>query len=678
MEKASRGLILPMLVCFLIALPCAAPAEEGDRPGVVQGIGVHFEVTDSEYLNVTVDSSAVIELELESIPEMVAMHLASAAGDASAEIALGGLAPDTTYYKYEDDYHNLATLTTDAGGACAYTQDLTSPHAVFIQPSASTYFIRDDATGGDAKLIGIWDPVTKTCTMTKDVTQTIQIDSDGITLDGNGHSTTGRKSGAGVYIRYHSNITVKNLTIKTYYYGVYVGSAPGCTLEGCTIQSNVFGLSLRSGSEFAVIRGNTATGNASDGFNFTSTSYALVEDNTATYNSYDGVRLYQMTDTEVTGNTLSGNRSAALYVVNSSAISVTQNALSGGKSAVYMRTSGDLTVSHNTISASSIGIYCDECTDSAVFNNSVTGNTRQAYANNSPTTVFHLSLPQGGNYWSDWTSPDADGDDIVDLPYVFDTAQDDLPWVAPDLWPPLGGNTQPGSNVTVEPAEGVSLTFAEITGAGETTVTTSSSPPHGPPTGFRFLDTYFDISTTAGYVAPITIQIEYDPAAIPGNRANHLRIFHSDGSGWSDVTVEVDTENHIITAVVSGLSWFGIGWPEYTFAFLPPVEGRDKPFKRGSTIPLKFSLSELDGSAVPEAVATLTVYYLESGAPTGEAEVVSTAAGDLGNQFRYDAGDDLYIFNLSTKDPSYVGYFTYLAQVALDDGSTHSVEFALK
>jgi hypothetical protein len=224
----------------------------------------------------------------------------------------------------------------------------------------------------------------------------------------------------------------------------------------------------------------------------------------------------------------------------------------------------------------------------------------------------------------------------------------------------------------------VTITFAEVTSPGETTLTLSGDPPHGPPVGFRLHDMYYEITTTAGYVGPITICISYDPDYIPGNREEHLKLFHAGGTGWDDATVSVDTTNHVICGEISSLSWFAIGWPTYDWlGFLPPLESRQKPFKRGSTIPIKFRIGE-NGQPLPDATGTLTVYYLADGAPQGEPEVVSTAAGDWGDQFRYSLDEDLYIFNLSTKDPSYLDYYTYLAEVALDDGTTHSIEFSLK
>jgi PKD repeat protein/sugar lactone lactonase YvrE len=241
------------------------------------------------------------------------------------------------------------------------------------------------------------------------------------------------------------------------------------------------------------------------------------------------------------------------------------------------------------------------------------------------------------------------------------------------------GNTPVGSDVTIAAGPGVSITFSAITAPGDTSVTVSDTPPHGPKTGFCFMGTYWDIVTDATYTAPLTISIAYDPADVPGNRESHLKIFHWNGTGWEDATISIDTVNHIITAQVSSLSWFAIGWPTYQWlGFLPPISDADRPFKQGSTIPIKFRVADSDGTVLTAAVATLATAYLTAGAPAGVPEVVSTAAGDAGNQFRYSADDDLYIFNLSTKSATYYAPYTYQATVTLDDGTTHSVEFSLK
>jgi hypothetical protein len=52
----------------------------------------------------------------------------------------------------------------------------------------------------------------------------------------------------------------------------------------------------------------------------------------------------------------------------------------------------------------------------------------------SLSNVFHLSAPVGGNFWSIWSAPDANGDGFVDSPFVFPGGQNNLPWANPNGW----------------------------------------------------------------------------------------------------------------------------------------------------------------------------------------------------------------------------------------------------
>lgn len=109
--------------------------------GVVEGTGMHFAVTDSEYLNITLDSSKDIQTRIESAPEMIVLEIKASDTDTSSLLTLSGLSPDTTYHKYQDNYHNYAPFTTDKNGAFSFEQDLSQNHILFIQPRKSTKYI---------------------------------------------------------------------------------------------------------------------------------------------------------------------------------------------------------------------------------------------------------------------------------------------------------------------------------------------------------------------------------------------------------------------------------------------------------------------------------------------------------------------------------------------------------
>ena len=82
------------------------------------------------------------------------------------------------------------------------------------------------------------------------------------------------------------------------------------------------------------------------------------------------------------------------------------------------------------------GIYLDVfCHDNQIYNNDFIDNTTQAHASGGSGNVFNLPAPTGGNYWSNWTSPDvAPEDGFVDSPYTFPGGVDNLPWTEMDGW----------------------------------------------------------------------------------------------------------------------------------------------------------------------------------------------------------------------------------------------------
>ena len=72
------------------------------------------------------------------------------------------------------------------------------------------------------------------------------VNASGITLDGNGHKLSGNGSGMGVLV-YGDNVTVKNLVIDNFLWGVSLVEADGATIENNKISSNVmsgFGLHM--------------------------------------------------------------------------------------------------------------------------------------------------------------------------------------------------------------------------------------------------------------------------------------------------------------------------------------------------------------------------------------------------------------------------------------------------
>ena len=99
-------------------------------------------------------------------------------------------------------------------------------------------YIRDNLTGGDCISIGTWNISSKTCTLKTDINETIQINNDNLTLDGNGHSVMASYSVAGIYLYRRMGVTIKNLRIRNSGMGIHVRESNNNIITGNTFDSN--------------------------------------------------------------------------------------------------------------------------------------------------------------------------------------------------------------------------------------------------------------------------------------------------------------------------------------------------------------------------------------------------------------------------------------------------------
>jgi len=141
------------------------------------------------------------------------------------------------------------------------------------------------------------------------------------------------------------------------------------------------------------------------------------------------------------------------------------------------------------------------------------------------------------------------------------------------------GNTPQDSDVTVGLGNGVSVTFDNVTGAGNTTldIKYSGAPPPG---GFKIipssLPVYFDINTTATFDGDITICIPYDDTGMtPAEETGlTLHVYEDPPGSWVDITVPpVDITGNKIYGKVSHLTDFAIMAPTTStvIKFNPPA-----------------------------------------------------------------------------------------------------------
>jgi hypothetical protein len=124
-------------------------------------------------------------------------------------------------------------------------------------------------------------------------------------------------------------------------------------------------------------------------------------------------------------------------------------------------------------------------------------------------------------------------------------------------------------------------------------------------------------------------------------------------------------------------------------AFGQPINDPMSPtmsvFKAGSTIPVKFQLTDQNGNLVADADASAiaaacqaTLSVTAGSAATGPVdETVDTAAPNSGFCFRYDPTAHQFIYNLGTKGMTTGGY-TLTATVTGSFAAAHNVQVGVR
>jgi len=306
--------------------------------------------------------------------------------------------------------------------------------------TAEQKYVRNDSTGGDCTQIGIWNAENLTCTLTADYTYRIIIDSDGIILDGNGHSLTGagtNENNDAITVTRHNGITIKNFVLQNFSYGIHLDDAHGnIVANNVSVSNEGAGISLRNATN-NTLTGNRISNNNSDtgiciGY---SSSNNIISSNSTT-DADRGIYLHDFSNgNTITGNTLSRNLNALTLYDSDSNNTITDNILTENTMAIFLHgNSNNNILNSNTISNNGIGLYLsDGASYNQVYKNKFLNNSNfQVSVSGGVDNLFHLPYSTVGNYWSDYDTPaescnDLHSDGICDDPYLFNGGQDNLP-----------------------------------------------------------------------------------------------------------------------------------------------------------------------------------------------------------------------------------------------------------
>jgi parallel beta-helix repeat protein len=245
---------------------------------------------------------------------------------------------------------------------------------------------------------------------------------------------------------YHENVDVNtaNLTIKSqngtancvvsatnssdYVFNVAASwvNITGFTVENAT-GTNKAGIYLANGVNHCNISSNNATNNYL-GIFMNSSSNNTLDNNTCSNNSAYGIYLTYSSNNTLTNNTANSNTYCGISLDSSSNNTLTNNtAWNNTDYGIHLYYSSNNTLTNNTANLNSQhGIYLYYSSNNTIYNNYF-NNTNNAYDNGNNTwNTTNTTGPNivggpylGGNYWSDYTGNDTNGDGFgnTKLPY---------------------------------------------------------------------------------------------------------------------------------------------------------------------------------------------------------------------------------------------------------------------
>ena len=259
-----------------------------------------------------------------------------------------------------------------------------------------------------------------TYTLTDNITSNadgIVIERDNVTLDGAGYTVTGSGSGNGTTLTDRSNVTIRNMTIKNFgfgiwlssssnnsmsgnnltansYYGVWLISSSNNSISGNDMTNNIDGILLWSSSNNNTISENnlasnyygididSSSNNSIRGNNIVNDYYGIwlesssnngINGNNVTANNVDGMWIDSSSDNGISGNNVTANNDCGIWVSSSSSNSISGNDITNSSVGISLDSSSSNSISGNNIANNSYGIWIYYVYSSS-DNNSISGN----------------------------------------------------------------------------------------------------------------------------------------------------------------------------------------------------------------------------------------------------------------------------------------------------------------
>lgn len=268
---------------------------------------------------------------------------------------------------------------------------------------------------------------------TSNVTLPVIVLKDNIVIDGAGYVLKGDGTigSRGIDISYRKNVTVVNLKIEGFVYGIYLNSTTYAAISSNEFINNYCGIWLTFASQNNITSNNISKNNMY-GIWLKNSTNNLIYRNTFTFHLNYTIYLGYSFSNIIRANNLSENR-LAIFLFSSSNNTIAQNNIVSNFQGINLLYSVKNGIYENEIRKNNVGIIFDSSSNNIISRNDFIDNAYSISIINSINSWYDDS--KNGNYWSDYLEkyPNATRlNGIWDTPYVIDeNNMDKYPRVAP-------------------------------------------------------------------------------------------------------------------------------------------------------------------------------------------------------------------------------------------------------
>ena len=244
-----------------------------------------------------------------------------------------------------------------------------------------------------------------------------------------------------------TNIAVKDFVFKENYQGILLISTNDSLIENVIMSNNTYGIhSYYSGGNEIV--NCIASENYEGMFMRYSRVGNTITNLTAVHNNI-GMFIGDCGHIDITKSNISNNKQYGIWLTACyyGGNTIDYNAISNNEYCGVFLSFSPTNLTENTLSGNGIGLFFEYSSGSVISHNSFLNNLPQVRSDSSEA-MWDYGYPSGGNYWSDYSGIDSNGDGIGDAPYVVDAYNlDNYPLMSP--WTQMVGDLNLDGEVTL-------------------------------------------------------------------------------------------------------------------------------------------------------------------------------------------------------------------------------------